>query len=78
MASHTHARVHTHTRAHTHTAGAHHLDLMFSNPADPPSVREARAVEEHYIAKWISEARGRPQPSLMQGSAQQPAALAAQ
>ncbi|KAL4433268.1 hypothetical protein ABPG77_003316 [Micractinium sp. CCAP 211/92] len=58
--------------------GAHHLDLMFSNPADPPSVRKARAVEEHYIAKWISEARGRPQPSLMQGSAQQPAALAAQ
>ncbi|KAL4448337.1 hypothetical protein ABPG75_005556 [Micractinium tetrahymenae] len=49
--------------------GAHHLDLMFSNPADPPSVCEARAVEEHYIAKWIREARGRPQPSLLQHGA---------
>lgn len=50
---------------------------MFSNPADPPSVREARAVEEHYIAKWISEARGRPEPSMLQSGAQHAALLAA-
>ncbi|PSC70433.1 Lysosomal Pro-X carboxypeptidase [Micractinium conductrix] len=50
--------------------GAHHLDLMFSNPADPPSVKEARAVEESYIAKWISEARNRPAlPPLLHSAA---------
>lgn len=32
---------------------------MFSNPLDPPSVREARRVEEAHIARWIEEARGR-------------------
>lgn len=39
--------------------GAHHLDLMFSHPLDPPSVTEARRFEEHYIAKWIRQARDR-------------------
>lgn len=32
---------------------------MFSNPLDPPSVREARALEERYITKWVAQARER-------------------
>lgn len=39
--------------------GAHHLDTMFSNAADPPSVRAARAEEEAHVARWIAEARAR-------------------
>ncbi|RQM28889.1 hypothetical protein B5M09_003943 [Aphanomyces astaci] len=33
--------------------GGHHLDLMFSNEADPQSVRDAREQEKHEIRKWI-------------------------
>lgn len=33
--------------------GAHHLDLMFDHPADPPSARVARAAEESQIRAWI-------------------------
>jgi len=33
--------------------GAHHLDLMFSNAADPPSVVRAREVELAAIRGWI-------------------------
>ncbi|EFN56397.1 hypothetical protein CHLNCDRAFT_144962 [Chlorella variabilis] len=44
--------------------GAHHLDLMFSHPLDPPSVTAARAFEEHYIAKWIAQARSQQRSSL--------------
>ena len=36
--------------------GAHHLDLMFSHPLDPPSVKQARAAELSAIQQWISEA----------------------
>eukprot|EP00755_Sulcionema_specki_P012542 Sspe_Gene.51688::Locus_28676_Transcript_1_1_Confidence_1.000_Length_1507::g.51688::m.51688/K01285/PRCP; lysosomal Pro-X carboxypeptidase len=36
--------------------GAHHLDLMFSNPGDTPSVKFVREVELEHIARWIAEA----------------------
>ena len=35
--------------------GAHHLDLMFSNPADPPSVRSVRNAEIAQIRRWIAK-----------------------
>ncbi|KAF0686757.1 Aste57867_21462 [Aphanomyces stellatus] len=36
---------------------AHHLDLMFSNDADPETVRAARATEMSHVRKWIDEAK---------------------
>ena len=39
--------------------GAHHLDLFFSNPADPPSVRAAREVEVAAMKAWSREAASR-------------------
>jgi lysosomal Pro-X carboxypeptidase len=33
--------------------GAHHLDLMFSHPLDPPSVQHVRARELDVIRGWI-------------------------
>jgi hypothetical protein len=39
--------------------GAHHLDLMFEDLADPPCVKAARAVEEAHIRRWITEAYNR-------------------
>lgn len=35
--------------------GAHHVDLMFSHAADPPSVTAARRFEEAHIRRWISQ-----------------------
>ena len=35
--------------------GAHHLDLMFSHPDDPPSVTNARQMELKAIASWIKQ-----------------------
>ena len=35
--------------------GGHHLDLMFSHPADPPSVRAARAFELEHIRRWVDQ-----------------------
>jgi lysosomal Pro-X carboxypeptidase len=35
--------------------GAHHLDLMFSNAADPESVKAARRLEVEHINRWIDE-----------------------
>lgn len=36
--------------------GAHHLDLMFSHPRDPPCVRRARKAELRHIKRWVREA----------------------
>lgn len=38
---------------------AHHLDLRSSNPADPPSVVDARQLIIKYIWQFIAEARVR-------------------
>eukprot|EP01089_Gocevia_fonbrunei_P015996 TRINITY_DN4851_c0_g1_i1.p1 TRINITY_DN4851_c0_g1~~TRINITY_DN4851_c0_g1_i1.p1 ORF type:complete len:488 (-),score=104.73 TRINITY_DN4851_c0_g1_i1:6-1469(-) len=37
--------------------GAHHLDLRFSNPADPISVITARKIELEHITVWIAQHR---------------------
>ena len=36
--------------------GAHHLDLMFSHPSNPPCFAEARKIEKARITQWIQEA----------------------
>ena len=41
--------------------GAHHIDLMFSNPLDPPSVIAARATQRAHMRNWIDERRARQQ-----------------
>eukprot|EP00927_Polykrikos_kofoidii_P017959 TRINITY_DN18248_c0_g1_i1.p1 TRINITY_DN18248_c0_g1~~TRINITY_DN18248_c0_g1_i1.p1 ORF type:complete len:515 (-),score=64.31 TRINITY_DN18248_c0_g1_i1:127-1671(-) len=44
--------------------GAHHLDLMFSHPLDPESVKTARRVELAHIQKWIDQ-KGRDSAPLV-------------
>ncbi len=39
--------------------GGHHLDLMFSHPNDPPSVKAVRAFELAAIKRWIAGYDGR-------------------
>ena len=41
----------------TMAGAAHHLDLMFSDPADPADVTQARIAEATAIAQWIELAR---------------------
>jgi len=36
--------------------GAHHLDLMFSDPRNPPCFAQARAIEEERIKLWCQQA----------------------
>lgn len=33
--------------------GGHHLDLMWSDPEDPPCAEDARIIQELHIEKWI-------------------------
>ena len=33
--------------------GAHHLDLRFANPRDPPSVVHARKIEHKLIQRFL-------------------------
>merc|ERR1711920_287275 len=35
--------------------GAHHMDLMFSDPRDPESVKTVRKVELLNIQRWIEQ-----------------------
>jgi lysosomal Pro-X carboxypeptidase len=35
--------------------GAHHLDLMFATPLDPPGVVAAREVEKQHMNRWIRQ-----------------------
>ena len=39
--------------------GAHHLDLMFSHPLDPPSVTAARAAQRAHMRAWVDQAARR-------------------
>ncbi|KAL3199214.1 hypothetical protein MRX96_053737, partial [Rhipicephalus microplus] len=40
---------------------AHHADLRFSRPSDPPEVVRARQIERTYIRRWIAEADESPE-----------------
>lgn len=37
----------------------HHVDLMFSNEADPPELTEARVQEKALLRKWLQQFEGR-------------------
>ena len=39
--------------------GAHHLDLMFSNPLDSDDIKNARLQEKAHMWKWINEVNAR-------------------
>ena len=39
--------------------GAHHLDLFFSDPADPPCAVQAREIEAKMIERWAQEWRAK-------------------
>ncbi|KAI9905598.1 hypothetical protein PsorP6_013496 [Peronosclerospora sorghi] len=35
--------------------GAHHLDLFFTHPLDPPAVTQARRTEIAYVRQWVDD-----------------------
>ena len=41
--------------------GGHHLDLMFSHPDDPATVRRVRELQLEHIRKWVAEFATLPQ-----------------
>jgi len=55
--------------------GAHHLDLFFSDPRDPPCVREVRAIEERMIRQWCQEWTQAPEEAPQEGRPTAPTAL---
>ena len=48
-------------------AGGHHLDLMFSHPDDPASVRTTRQLELEHIERWIKSHRDDSRPARAWG-----------
>eukprot|EP00668_Euglena_longa_P040617 GGOE01053483.1.p1 GENE.GGOE01053483.1~~GGOE01053483.1.p1 ORF type:complete len:117 (-),score=15.80 GGOE01053483.1:110-460(-) len=40
--------------------GAHHLDLMFSTPQDPPGLGDVRRAELEHVDQWISSWKEAP------------------
>ena len=52
--------------------GAHHQDLMFSHPADPDSVRQARRLEMEHVRRWVQgwPVRGGRKPQQQRPQAQ--------
>ena len=39
--------------------GGHHLDLFFPTAQDPPCAKQARAIEEANIRKWVGARKAR-------------------
>ena len=52
--------------------GGHHQDLMFTNPADPASVHDARRIEREHITRWVKDAYLRRGGALGPGVATDP------
>lgn len=48
--------------------GAHHIDLMFSNELDPPSVKQAREFHLENMRKWIAQVDDRNKKHLLSSS----------
>ena len=51
-------------RAVVIASGAHHIDLMFTDPADPADVTDARNQELHILKAWVNEAEARRRRSI--------------
>ena len=51
-----------HVSPSVHVSGAHHIDLMFSDPADPPDVTAARESELDTLLGWVG-VRAESQPA---------------
>lgn len=45
---------------------AHHADLRFARPSDPPELVRARQIEKAYIRRWIAGTNKAPEGSLKQ------------